>query len=36
MEITANEAAERLELTESQVCRLMQSGKIRARKIGYM
>jgi len=36
MEITANEVAQRLGLTESQVCRLIRSGKIKARKIGYM
>jgi excisionase family DNA binding protein len=36
MEVTANEAAQRLGLTESQVCRLIRSGKIKARKIGYM
>ncbi len=35
-EITANEAALRLGLTESQVCRLIRQGKIKARKIGYM
>ncbi len=36
MEVTANEVAQRLGLTESQVCRLIRSGKIKARKIGYM
>jgi excisionase family DNA binding protein len=36
MEISANDVAERLGLTESQVCRLIRSGKIKARKMGYM
>lgn len=36
IEITANEAAVRLGLTESQVCRLIRQGKIKARKLGYM
>jgi excisionase family DNA binding protein len=35
-EITAYEAARQLGLSESQVCRLIRQGKIRARKLGYM
>jgi len=35
-EITAKEAARVLGLTESQVCRLIRQGRIKARKLGYM
>ena len=36
MEITVKEASERLRITESQICRLIRQGKIKARKLGYM
>jgi len=35
-EITVKEASERLRITESQICRLIRQGKIKARKLGYM
>lgn len=36
MEITVKEASERLRITESQICRIIRQGKIKARKLGYM
>jgi excisionase family DNA binding protein len=36
MEITVKEASEQLRITESQICRLIRQGKIKARKLGYM
>ena len=36
MEITVKEASEQLRITESQICRLIRQGKIKARKLGNM
>jgi excisionase family DNA binding protein len=36
MEITVKEASERLRITESQICRIIRQGKIKARRLGYM